>query len=151
MRRLYLRDAQPGDLLDDVFVFNNKQIANTASGKLYLKAFIGDKSGQFNVRMWNATQDLFKALPESGFVHVRGRVENYQGNLQIIMEHLKPPADGSYALDDLLPCTKKDIAVMFARLSELCGTIQNRQLGAIVSAFLADAELMTNFRRAPPP
>ena len=149
MPRLFLRDAQPGDPLDDVFVFNNKQIATTNSGKFYIKAFIGDKTTQVTARYWNATQELFKALPDSGFVHVRGRVENYQGNLQVILEHLRPPTEGQYTLDDLLPCTKKDVGVMFARVGELCGTIQNRQLSAVVAAFLDDEPLMANFRRAP--
>lgn len=149
MPRLYLRDAQPGDLLDDVFVFNNKQIATTTSGKFYIKAFVADKTTQVTARMWNATQDLFRALPESGFVHVRGRVENYQGNLQIILDNLRPPAEGSYDVGDLLPCTKKDIGVMFARVGELCGTLQNRGLSAIVRAFLDDERLMADFRRAP--
>jgi 3'-5' exoribonuclease len=149
MRRLYLRDARPGDQLDDVFVFNNKQIATTNTGKFYIKAFIGDKTSQVTARMWNASQELFQKLPESGFVRVFGRVENYQGNLQIIMDRLSQPADGSYEIDDLLPCTKKDVKQMFARLTELCGSISNRHLMAVVQAFLDDEQLMANFRRAP--
>lgn len=149
MRRSYLRHAQAGDLLDDVFVFNNKQIATTNTGKFYIKAFIADKTSQVTARMWNATQELFKALPDSGFVHVRGRVENYQGNLQIILDQLSPPKEGAYDIDDLLACTKKDVKQMFARLTELCDSIGNRHLMAIVQAFLDDQTLMANFRRAP--
>ena len=149
MPRHFLRDAQPGDLLDDVFVFTGKQIATTNGGKFYIKAFVGDKTQQVTARMWNATQELFKALPDSGFVHVRGRVENYQNNLQVILDHLSPPAEGSYRLDDLMPCTKKDVGQMFARLTELCDSIQNTQLHAVVKAFTDDAGLMANFRRAP--
>lgn len=149
MRRLFLRNAQPGDLLDDVFVFNNKQIATTTSGKYYIKAFLGDKTSQVTARKWDASQELFKALPDSGFVHIRGRVENYQGNLQIIMDFLAPPKEGTYAVEDLLASTKKDVKVMFARLVELCGSISNRHLKAIVQAFVDDEELMANLRRSP--
>jgi len=149
MARLYLRQLQPGDLLDDVFVITNKQIAMTNTGKYYIKAFIGDKSMQVTARMWNATRDLFLQLPESGFVYIRGRLENYQGNLQVIVDNIQPPRDGSYKIEDLLPCTKKDIKKMFARLTEVCDSLQNRHVAAIVQKFLDDAKLMDDFRRAP--
>jgi 3'-5' exoribonuclease len=38
---------------------------------------------------------------------------------------------------------------MYARVLEICGSIQNRHLAALVQAFLDDEKLMANFRRAP--
>ena len=76
MARSFLRSASPGDAIDDVFVLTNKQIAVTATGKNYIKCFIGDKTAQITARMWNASKETFNALPESGFVHVKGRIEN---------------------------------------------------------------------------
>src|SRR5437867_2141265 len=102
MRRLYLRDCAPGDVVEDVFVITNKQLSATTSGKFFIKAFISDRSGQVTARIWNATRDLFNALPESGFVRVRGRVENYQNNIQFIIENIAPPREGSFDVTDLL-------------------------------------------------
>ncbi|HEY0007220.1 MAG TPA: HD domain-containing protein [Tepidisphaeraceae bacterium] len=149
MARSFLRSASPGDAIDDVFVLTNKQIAVTATGKNYIKCFIGDKTAQITARMWNASKETFNALPESGFVHVKGRIENYQNNNQVIIDQLLRPKEGSFSMEDLMPHTTKNIDEMFARVSELCGSIRNRQLLGIVQAFLDDAELMANFRRAP--
>src|SRR5437868_14375852 len=77
MRRLFLCDCQPGDVVEDVFTITGKQLAATAQGKHYIKANISDRTGQMNARMWNATRDIFAALPDSGFIKLRGRVENY--------------------------------------------------------------------------
>ena len=89
MRRLYLRDSEPGDVVEDVFVISNKQLSNTNGGKHFIKAFVSDRSMQINARMWNATRDIFNAMPESGFLRVRGHVENYQNNNQLIIELLR--------------------------------------------------------------
>ena len=99
--------------------------------------------------MWNATRDLFNAMPESGFVRVRGRIENYQNNLQFIIEQVWPAKDGTYEIGDLLPHTAKDIPAMCAKLSEILGSLQNRHLAALMQAYLDDENLMADFCRAP--
>ena len=76
MRSVYLKDCGPGDVVEDVFVITNKQLAAASNGKPYIKAFISDKSGPVTARMWNASRDIFNALPEAGFLRVRARIEN---------------------------------------------------------------------------
>jgi 3'-5' exoribonuclease len=149
MRRLYLRDTQPGDTVEDVFVISNKQLSNTNGGKHFIKAFVSDRSMQLNARMWNATRDIFNAMPESGFLRLRGRVENYQNNNQLIIEQMWPAKDGTFEVGDLLPQTTRDIPAMCDKLSELCGSIQNRHLAALAQAYLDDQELMGNFCKSP--
>src|ERR671917_359837 len=112
MRRLYLCDCVPGDLIEDVYVVSGKQFAPTTTGKHYIKTFVSDRTCQVTARMWNATREVFNAMPESGFVRIRGRVENYQNNLQIIIEQTWPAKDGTFDIGDLLPQTTRDIGRM---------------------------------------
>src|SRR5947207_2139395 len=136
MRRLFLRDCCPGDTIEDVFVISNKQLGATQTGKHFIKAFVSDRTAQLNARMWNATKEIFNAVPESGFLKIRGRVENYQNNLQFIIEALWPAKDGTFEIDDLMPHTTRNINEMCARLNEILGSIQNRHLAALVQASL---------------
>jgi 3'-5' exoribonuclease len=149
MRRLFLRDCAAGDVVEDVFIIANKQLAATASGKYYIKAFCSDRTCQMTVRIWNATREMFAAMPDGGMLRIRGRVENYQNNLQLIIEQMWPAKAGTYDPADLMPHTDRDVDQMFARLTEVCTTLGNRHLRALVQAYLDDAELMKNFRRAP--
>lgn len=149
MRRLYLKDCVPGDVVEDVFVITNKQFSATSTGKYFIKAFLSDRTAQVTARMWNATRDIFNAIPDSGMLKVRGRVENYQNNLQFIIEQLWPAKEGSYDIADLMPHTDKDIPALCNRLKELLGSIQNRHLAALLQAYQDDGEMMTNFCRAP--
>ena len=59
MRRIYLRDAASGDIVEDVFVITDKQFAAASTGKHYIKAFVSDRTSQITARMWNATRDIF--------------------------------------------------------------------------------------------
>ena len=149
MRRLFLRDCQPGDVVEDVFIVTGKQLSTSNSGKYFIKAFISDRSCQVTARMWNATRDIFGAMPESGFLRVRGHIENYQNNLQFIVEQLWPAKEGTFEINDLMPHTSKNIEQMCRRLTEMVQSIQNRHLAAIVQAYLDDEALMGNFCKAP--
>jgi 3'-5' exoribonuclease len=149
MRRLFLRDCAAGDVIEDVYVLTGKQIAATNTGKYFIKGMISDRSAQLNARMWNATRDIFNALPESGFARFRGRVENYQNNLQFIIEQIWPAKEGEFSIDDLIPHTTKNIDEMCRRLHEMLGSIQNRHLGALMQAYLDDDNLMNRFCKAP--
>src|SRR5579862_3836430 len=99
MRRLYLKDCLSGDVIEDVFAVSGKQFSATKTGKFFIKAMVSDRTNQFNARMWDATRDIFNAIPESGFLKIRGRVENYQNNLQFIIEQMWPAKPGSFELE----------------------------------------------------
>jgi RecG-like helicase len=108
MRRVYLCHCSPGDILEDVFVLTGKQFSASSTGKYFIKCFVSDKTQQMTARMWNATRDIFNALPESGFVKLRGRVENYQNNLQFIIEQIWPAKEGMFEIAELIPPTTRE-------------------------------------------
>jgi 3'-5' exoribonuclease len=149
MRRLYLRDSAAGDMVEDVFVLTNKQLAATTSGKFFIKTFCSDRTGQVTARIWNATREMFNGMPDGGFVRLRGRIENYQNNLQLIIEQMWPAKEGTFDVADLVPHTDRDIDQMVQRLFEVCGSIQNRHLSALIQSYLDDEDLMNNFCKAP--
>ncbi len=149
MRRIFLRECNAGDVIEDVYVVTGKQLSATNTGKHFIKVFVSDRSTQVASRIWNATREMFNAMPDGGFLRLRGRVENYQNNLQVIIEQMWPAKEGTFDIADLLPHTTKNIEAMCGKLREILGSLQNRHVAALVHAFLDDELLMTNFCRAP--
>lgn len=149
MSRVFLRQCQPGDYLDDVFVISQKQLSTTSTNKPYIKCMVADRTSQVTARIWNASRSTFEALPDSGFVRLKGRVENYQGNLQVIIDEVRPAALGDFNVADLIAHTTRDIPTMREKLTKLCLSVQNRHLKAVVQAYLDDTELMERLCKAP--
>ena len=77
---------------------------------------------------------------------IRGHIENYQNNLQFIIDQCWPAKEGTYEIGDLVPHTDKDIDAMCHRVTELLGSLQNRHVAALVQAYLDDEELMKVMR-----
>lgn len=149
MRR-YISELKAGDRIEDeVFLIRSKDLRTTTTGGLYIHAILVDKTGQLVARAWQATEAMFHSMPEGGFLRFKGRLENYKGNMQFIVDGVRAADPGSFEAADFLPVTKNDTEAMWKRLNEILKGIKHAELAALVQEFLADAELMNKFRRAP--
>lgn len=149
MKHKFINQIEPGEAIDNIYIVRDPILRSTARGDLYIAMFLSDRSGQLNGRMWQATETIYKALPKPGFVHIQGRSELYQNNLQIIINNISVVDASSVRIDDFLARTDKDTKQMFEEVTKIVGRIKNPQLKAMVNEFMADAELMEKFCNAP--
>ena len=149
MAHKFINQIGPGEAVDDIYIVRDPILRSTTRGDLYIAMFLSDRSGQLNGRMWQATETIYKALPKPGFVHIQGRSELYQNNLQIIVNNVSVVDASKVCIEDFLARTDKDTKQMFDEVKKIVGRIKNPQLKVLAGEFLADAELMENFRNAP--
>jgi 3'-5' exoribonuclease len=149
MAHKFINQIEAGQTIDDIYIVKDPILRSTTRGDLYIAMFLSDRSGQLNGRMWQATETIYKSLPKPGFVHIKGRSELYQNNLQIVINNVAVIDPGKVDIDDFLPRTKQDIKQMFEEVKETVGRIKNPQLKALAGDFLADNELMEKFCNAP--
>ncbi|UCC97234.1 MAG: HD domain-containing protein [Phycisphaerales bacterium] len=149
MAHKFINQIEAGQTIDDIYIARDPILRSTSRGDLYIAMFLCDRTGQLNGRMWQATETVYRMLPKPGFVHIQGRSELYQNNLQIIINNVSVVDPGNVQTDDFLARTKKDQKQMFAEVTQTVGQIKNAQLKALVEAFLADAGLMEKFCNAP--
>lgn len=150
MARIAVAQMRDGDTIDQTFILSGKQIASTANNKLYIKAECGDATGSIHCRVWNATREMYDRLPNTGYIIARGRVETYQGHLQLVGDSLVPVTDLSKLdLSELLKHTSKNVPEMLNRVKQIVGNIQDMELKLLIDSFLNDSELMKKFSIAP--
>jgi 3'-5' exoribonuclease len=146
----FIEELQPGDAItDQVFLVHQRDLRTQKNGGLYIHLVFADRTGQALARMWQATQDQFETIPDGGFIRVRGRVESYQGKNQIIVDGLRPAVMGQFDIANFLPHTPFKIEELWDRTLRALRTIKNKQLLALIKAFVADADLISKFKRAP--
>jgi 3'-5' exoribonuclease len=149
MAHKFINQIEPGQTIDDIYIVKEPILRSTTRGDLYIAMFLADRSGQLNGRMWQATEMTYKSLPKPGFVHIQGRSELYQNNLQIVINNVAVIAPDKVNIDDFLPRTKKDVRQMLEEVKKIVGRIENPQLKALVGEFLSDSDLMEKFCNAP--
>ncbi len=149
MAHKFINQIEAGEAIDDIYIVRDPILRSTARGDLYIAMFLSDRTGQLNGRMWQATETIYKALPKPGFIHIQGRSELYQSNLQVIINNISVVDASKIQIDDFLARTDKDTKQMFEEVTKTVGRIKNPHLKTLVGEFMADAELMEKFRNAP--
>ncbi len=147
--RVYITDMTANQMVEGVFAIQNCQLGLTKAGKPFLKCLLADRTGRTPGRMWSATEQLFATLPTDGFVYVEGQTQPYQGEMQIIIQHIESANPRPQDLLDLLPSTKRDVHDMFNQVQRLLDGMTSPSLKALAKQYLGDKELMTKFTAAP--
>jgi 3'-5' exoribonuclease len=149
MGHKFISEISAGEGIDDVYMVRDPILRSTTRGDLYIAMFICDRTGQLNGRMWQASEAVYSSLPKPGFVHIQGRSELYQNNLQIIINNVGVVDASKVNIEEFLARTEKDTDKMFAEVKAIVGKIKHEQLRALAGEFLADGELMERFCTSP--
>ncbi len=144
-----VRSLPPNGYVDGVYSIVNPQRGTTRAGKPYLKCLLRDATGELPARQWTIDEGAFAELGSTGFVWVAGHTQLYTGQVQLIIEQIKPVEVTEAELTALLPTTRCDIEAMFTEVKAILDTLKHPAVRGLADAYLADEELMTRFRQAP--
>jgi 3'-5' exoribonuclease len=149
MSRRTVQQLTDGDALDEIYLVGEKQLRANRNGVLYLQLELRDRSGSISARMWNATEQQFRSFEEGDLVKVKGKVQLYQGALQVIFTAFERMPAGQLNLDDFVPQTEQDVSRLLDRLHAPLRKLSNPHLRALVECFLIDDALMQAYCQAP--
>ena len=150
MPRTYIAQlSTPGQLVEDVYQMAEKDLRTTKKGAYFISARLRDRTGELPAVMWDATEALFAAIPQQGYALVKGRVGEYEGALQIVIEAMRPAKEQEIHSEDFLPVGPGDPEEHLARLQTILHEVQRPALRALLEAVWADDGLVENLKRAP--
>jgi 3'-5' exoribonuclease len=147
--RKSIQQLTDGDSLDEVYLVTDKQIRANRQGNLYLQVDLRDRTGLITARMWNASELQFKSFDEGDFLRVKGKVQLFQGSLQVIFSNFEKVPPTQVALGEFLPRTEQDVGKLFERLCGILRKLDNAHLRALFECFLMDERFVDGFCKAP--
>lgn len=148
MSRRFVQQLSDGETVEEVFLVSDKQMRANRNGNLYLQMELRDRTGSISARLWNAGEHLFRSFENGDFLFVRGKVQLFQGALQMIASHIDRVEREKVEVAEFLPHTEHDISKLFERFRQLLKP-RNHHLMALVECFLMDEEFVQGFCRAP--
>ncbi len=89
MARRYIRQFADGDAFDDIFLATDKQVKTNRQGQPFLQLELRDRSGALVGRLWNASESITRQINPGDFVKAKGKVQLFQGALQIILSDVQ--------------------------------------------------------------
>lgn len=149
MSRVFVKELRDGDSVNEVFLLADKQLRANRNANLYLLATLRDKSGVISGLMWNVTEETVQDVSVGDLVRVRGKVQVYQGGLQMIVAQIDPAPAATYDPDDFRVQPQANAGPMLSRLKEIMKSLTDAQLQVLADCFLEDESLMDDLCIAP--
>src|SRR5438067_9596032 len=87
--RQSVQQMADGHSIDEIYLVTDKQLRANRNGNLYLQLELRDRTGAISARLWNAGEHLFRSFDSGDFLQIKGKVQLFQGALQMILSHLE--------------------------------------------------------------
>jgi 3'-5' exoribonuclease len=147
--RRFVQSLADGDNIEEVYLVIDKQLRANRNGNLFIQLELRDRTGAISARLWNAGEQLFRSFESGDFLFVKGKVQLFQGALQMILNHLGKVNSDQVELADFLPHTEQDVSKLYERLRTLLRKLGNPHLRALAECFLMDDGFVEGFCKAP--
>tara|TARA_B100000029_G_scaffold502019_1_gene576560 strand:+ start:79 stop:1077 length:999 start_codon:yes stop_codon:yes gene_type:complete len=148
MPRQYVEHLRNGQSVDEVFLLSEKQLRANRNGDLFLLVHLKDKTGVVHGLMWNVTEELVAGFDIGDHVRIGGKVQLYQGALQVILTRVdfvdRAAVDVADFEEDRTEASERHLL----RIRELLGGVDNPDLRDLMSCFLDDEAEVSRLCRA---
>jgi 3'-5' exoribonuclease len=149
MARRYVNELRDGDSVEETYLLADKQLRANRNANLYLLTQLRDRTGLVSGLMWNVTEDAVSHISAGDYVKVKGKVQLYQGALQMIVTQMQPVSTESLDLDDFQAQPGQNIEELLERLRGILLSIDDPHLCTLMECFLVDEGIMSDLSRAP--
>jgi 3'-5' exoribonuclease len=147
--RRYVSQLGHNEQISQVFLAADKQLRPNRNGNLYLQLQLSDRSGGIAARLWNASENDYRAFENGDYVRVEGNTQLFQGNMQLIASAIRRARPDEIDETDFLVLRSDEIDRMATRLTEILRMIKSPELRNLAECFLMDAEFIAKFSAAP--
>lgn len=149
MTRRFLNELRDGETVDEVFLLADKQLRANRNANLYLLATLRDRTGVISGLMWNVVEETVADINAGDFVRVTGKVQLFQGALQMILTHIAPISPAGLDPAEFHPVADGNVEQRIERMREILLSIEEPNLRGLMECFLNDEPLMQSLRLAP--
>ncbi len=149
MKTLFVRQLQPNQVAQSVFLVHSKELRQDKGGKSYLSLVLGDRTGQLDARMWEGAAEVADTFDRDDFVEVKGIIQVHRNRPQMHIQSLRRVEENGLPLAEFLPHTEKDVEAMWRELRSAVAEMRDVRLRALLDAFLDDPEIAGRYRTAP--
>ena len=98
---------------------------------------------------WNANQDVYDSFENGDYILIKGTTQLFNGNLQIIVQHLKKADESKVDESDFHTLTNEDVGKLIVQLRQFVDSINDENLRSLSQQYIDTPEIMNKFTQAP--
>lgn len=136
----YIAQLTEGERINEIYLCRKKQSALTKAGKPYESLMLQDKTGTLDAKIWDPGSLGIDDFGELDYIAVTGDVTSFQGAYQLNIKRLRKAQQGEYLPEDYLPCSDKDVDLMYEELLGFIQSVRAPYLRQLLESFFVQEE-----------
>ena len=146
---MFVNSLQDGESVEEVYLLVDRQLRANRNGDTYLLGQLRDRTGQISGLLWNVNESSVSHINAGDYVRVKGKVQLFQGNLQMILTRIDAAHSDNISAEDFIPQSSSDVVAQFEKLQEILLGITDPDLRELMELFLSDDEIVHGLKTAP--
>ncbi|PJI09773.1 MULTISPECIES: 3'-5' exoribonuclease YhaM family protein [Clostridium] len=135
-----IKEFQAGNRIDGFFIIKSAEKRISSNNKKFINFTFGDKTGDINGKLWDASDEDEKNFTDNMLVKVRGTIIEWQNNLQLKIDKIRKTVDDdNVKISDFVPSAPYSSDDMYATILEYADKIKNQDIKNIVYDVLEGA------------
>jgi 3'-5' exoribonuclease len=147
--RTWVRDLRPDSDVAESYAVRSVDVRQRRGGGPYLAAVLGDRTGEVTALVWQNVEKLREVLEPGSVVAVKGQVQRYNQQLQVIVRKAEPVAEDSVDEETYVRASSVDPTSLWKRLTQLIEEMGDDHLRQLMFRIFSDPEIEKLFRVAP--
>ena len=117
------------------YLFIKSQLTKTASnGSRYFNMLLSDANfDEIDAKKWDVKPDEEALFTNGKLVKIKGRVQEYKKNLQLIVEKMRLIEENEASVDDYVETVPVDIDEMLSSINDIIDQFENKDIQDITA------------------
>lgn len=137
----FIADLNTKDDVTSPFLVKYIALAEGKDGKSYLNLILSDSSGEIEARKWQGAELAISKIKAGDIAIVSGKMNQFQGRLQLIVQDLSPLSPDQYNLDDYIKKSTTAPEKMFDELLDIVKNLEEIYIKDLLLSILYDTEI----------
>jgi len=148
-QRTWIKDLRAGSELDERYAVLSADVRQRRGGGPYLAVTLGDRTGEVTALVWQNVDRLREVLDPGSVVAVKGQVQRYHQQLQVVVRKAEPVPDESVEQELFVRSSAVDPTLLWQQLIKLIEDVGDANLRQLLFRIFSDPEVERLFRIAP--
>lgn len=144
----FIETLRDGEAVRGIYFVKQKSTAMTKNGKPYDNVILQDKTGTIDGKIWDPNSMGIMDFDAMDYIDIKADVTTFNGVLQLNIKGTRKADEGEYNPTDYLPCSTKDIGVMYQDLIKMIASVKNPYLNKLLNMiFVEDEKFASDFKK----
>lgn len=134
--------------VERVMVVARKDWRDSVNGRFLLFQFT-DRDGPLKGVLWQANEEIDRAINVNDVVRIKGELKAYQGAFELHVANIVKLGENEYDPAQFIPASTERMDDVHEQLLGMIAGVENEHLRALLSGMFEDPEFAGRFLRAP--